>query len=111
VAHDKLGNYYPKSGFSEAFRLKGFQVFKFAKERSQNTLHCCIQWELISGSMDRVNLESSDLKGHFLIECCFLVICIRVRWLVVHSHLGGCMLEIQTFVTGPPTRSYKSKIC
>jgi hypothetical protein len=28
---------------------------------------------------------------------------------MVHSHLNGCMLGIQTFVTGLLTRSHKSK--
>jgi hypothetical protein len=64
VAHDELGNYCSKSSFLEAFRLKGLQVFRFVEERSQNTLHCCIQWKLVSGAMDQVNLENFDLKGN-----------------------------------------------
>jgi hypothetical protein len=66
---------------------------------------------LVTSSMDRVNLESSDLKGHSSIECYFLMICIKVGWLVVHNHLGECMLKIERSVAGLLTRSYKSRIC
>jgi hypothetical protein len=56
--------------------------------------HCIVAFsgELVSGSMDQVNLESFDLKGHTLIDSWFLMICIEVVQLMVPGHSRGCMV-------------------
>jgi hypothetical protein len=58
-----------KSGSLEAFRLKGLKLLGFQIKGVE--VHCIVAFngELVSGSMDQVNLESSNLKGHSSIEC------------------------------------------
>jgi hypothetical protein len=54
--------------FQNAFRVKSLQVLGFQTRRVEA---CCIvafSGEWVSGSMDQVNLESFDLKGHTSID-------------------------------------------
>ncbi len=56
--------------------------------------HCIVEFngELVSGSMDRMNLERFYLKGHTSIDSWFLMICIEIVQLMVPGHSRGCML-------------------
>jgi hypothetical protein len=50
--------------FQNAFRFKSLQVLGFQTRRVE--AHCIVAFsgEWVSDSMDQMNLESSDLKGH-----------------------------------------------
>jgi hypothetical protein len=61
------------------------RVSKFLVNRRRGALHFCMGKWLVA-HMDRVNLESFNLKSHTLIDFCFLVICIEVGYLIVHGY-------------------------
>jgi hypothetical protein len=54
--------------FQNAFRFKSLRVLCFQTRRVE--AHCIVAFtrEWVSGSMDRMNLESSNLKGHTSID-------------------------------------------
>ncbi len=54
--------------FQNAFRVKNLQVLGFQTTRVEARYIVAFSGEWVSGSMDQVNLESSDLKGHTSID-------------------------------------------
>jgi len=54
--------------FQNAFRVKSLQVLGFQTRRVEARYIVAFSGEWVSDSMDQVNLESSDLKGHTSID-------------------------------------------
>jgi hypothetical protein len=66
VAPDEPGNYCSKSNFQKHLDWRVFKLLGFQERGVKIHFIVAFSGELVSGSMDRVNLENSDFKGHIL---------------------------------------------
>jgi hypothetical protein len=61
--------------FQNAFRLKSIQVLNFQMRGVKALCIIAFNGVWVSGSMDRANVESSDLKGYTFIAVGSMMVC------------------------------------